>query len=167
MKDSPYMCWVKHLFRVHQDLTPEQSQEANQVGANAFTSLYFYVLISSFIFAGLSSWVSSAQLFRIAIMANFVVAFIVLGGLYVKQSLVLMGVKDLREVPTTNRGIVLFAIRQGLSQTVFFWVFMVFVQITDGSLIEAIENRRILLAALFVGIATGSITLATDLRHRN
>lgn len=167
MKNSPYLRWVKHLFHVNQDLTPEQSQKANQVGANAFIYLYFYVLISSFIFAGLSSWVSSAQLFRIAITTNFVVAFIVLGGLYVKQSLVLMGVKDLREVPTTSKDIVLFAIQQGLSQTVFFWVLMVFVQITDGSLIEAVENRRILLAALFVGIATGTITLVTDLRQRN
>jgi len=167
MKDSHYIRWVKHLFHIQGSLAPSQSQEANQVGANAFTYLYFYILISSLVFTGLASWISRVQLFQFVIISNVLVAFLI-GGLYFKESLTLIGLKDKSEVPSLQAAQVRFACQRAFRQAGLFWILMVFNdQLYGTSFVKAVENLKTFLVTVALAIFIGISTLITESRHRH
>lgn len=167
MKDSHYIRWVKHLFHVQGSLAPNQSQEANQVGANAFTYLYFYILISSLIFTGLSSWISRTQLFQFVIISNVLVTFII-GGLYFKESLTLLGLKAQSEAPITQAAQIRFACQQAFQNAALFWILMVFNdQLSGTSFVKSVENLKTFLVTVVLAIFIGISTLITESRRRH
>lgn len=162
MKHDIYTHWLKRLFHLNRPLATQQVHAANRIGANAFTYLYFYLLGSSLLFIGLASWVTRNQLFQIIILTNFIVAFIVIGTLYVKESLVILGLR--RPTATSTKDLLIITGKRATTQAIFFWIVLVFLdQLTRNvPFFHAIRSLRSLFGALFFGIIFTLVALVTD-----
>jgi len=130
MHDNLYVKTIKKIFHVNKSISTSQILKANEIGANAFIYLYFYTVFSSLLLTILSVWIPRRQLFGITLLLNIIIIVLLIGSLYVHQSLSLLGIKFHVQNQNTRSLLVSSIKRTALVSVVFWLIILVLNQLT-------------------------------------